>query len=84
MARKRGLSPAVGDVDAKISSNGVESTSTLDEELKITMLGAGQEVGRSCCVIQYKGRTVVCDTGVHPAFSGMAALPFIDEVRPST
>ncbi|POW01771.1 hypothetical protein PSTT_12268 [Puccinia striiformis] len=44
------------------------------------MLGAGQEVGRSCCVIEYKSTTVVCDTGIHPAFSGMAALPFIDEV----
>lgn len=55
----------------------------LNEEMKITMLGAGQEVGRSCCVIEYKSTTVVCDTGVHPAFSGMAALPFIDEVSHS-
>lgn len=60
--------------------NGAQTTSNLDEEMKITMLGAGQEVGRSCCVIEYKSITVVCDTGIHPAFSGMAALPFIDEV----
>jgi cleavage and polyadenylation specificity factor subunit 3 len=26
-----------------------------DEELRIEMLGAGQEVGRSCCVLTYKG-----------------------------
>ncbi|POW09180.1 hypothetical protein PSHT_09255, partial [Puccinia striiformis] len=52
--------------------------------MKITMLGAGQEVGRSCCVIEYKSTTVVCDTGIHPAFSGMAALPFIDEIDWST
>ncbi|KAJ7218082.1 beta-lactamase-like protein [Mycena pura] len=52
--------------------------------LSITMLGAGQEVGRSCCVLQYRGKTIVCDTGVHPAYSGMASLPFIDELDWST
>lgn len=31
-------------------------------------------------MIKYAGRTVVCDAGVHPAFSGMAALPFLDEL----
>jgi cleavage and polyadenylation specificity factor subunit 3 len=48
------------------------------------MLGAGQEVGRSCCVLQYRGRTIVCDAGIHPAYSGMASLPFIDELDWST
>jgi cleavage and polyadenylation specificity factor subunit 3 len=48
------------------------------------MLGAGQEVGRSCCVLQYRGKTIVCDAGVHPAHSGMASLPFIDELDWST
>lgn len=52
--------------------------------LSLTLLGAGQEVGRSCCVIQYRGITVVCDAGVHPAHSGMAALPFVDELDWST
>ncbi|KAJ7287552.1 beta-lactamase-like protein [Mycena rebaudengoi] len=52
--------------------------------LSITLLGAGQEVGRSCCVLQYHGKTVVCDAGVHPAHSGMASLPFIDELDWST
>ena len=52
--------------------------------LSVTMLGAGQEVGRSCCVLQYRGKTIVCDTGVHPAHSGMASLPFIDELDWST
>ncbi|MBW0480711.1 hypothetical protein O181_020426 [Austropuccinia psidii MF-1] len=67
-----------------VPEQGVESTPGLDEEMKITMLGAGQEVGRSCCVIEYKSTTVVCDTGIHPGFSGMAALPFIDEIDWST
>ncbi|POW01767.1 hypothetical protein PSTT_12264 [Puccinia striiformis] len=65
-------------------AHGVQSVPGLDEQMKITMLGAGQEVGRSCCVIEYKSTTVVCDTGIHPAFSGMAALPFIDEIDWST
>jgi cleavage and polyadenylation specificity factor subunit 3 len=52
--------------------------------LSITLLGAGQEVGRSCCVLQYRGKTVVCDAGVQPALSGIASLPFIDELDWST
>ena len=52
--------------------------------LSIMLLGAGQEVGRSCCVLQYRGRTIVCDAGVHPAYSGMASLPFIDDLDWST
>lgn len=52
--------------------------------LTITMLGAGQEVGRSCCVIEYRGKKVVCDAGLHPAHPGMGSLPFIDELDWST
>ncbi|KAJ7725841.1 beta-lactamase-like protein [Mycena maculata] len=52
--------------------------------LSVTLLGAGQEVGRSCCVLQHQGKTVVCDVGLHLAHSGMAALPFIDELDWST
>ncbi|GAA5962565.1 hypothetical protein JCM8115_002124 [Rhodotorula mucilaginosa] len=66
---------------AQISPEGITG---LDDEMEVQLLGAGQEVGRSCCVIKYKGRTIVCDAGVHPAFSGMAALPFLDELDWST
>ncbi|GAA5989011.1 hypothetical protein JCM5350_001749 [Sporobolomyces pararoseus] len=66
---------------AQISPEGITG---LDDEMTVQLLGAGQEVGRSCCVIKYKGRTIVCDAGVHPAFSGMAALPFLDELDWST
>ncbi|TNY23563.1 Endoribonuclease YSH1 [Rhodotorula diobovata] len=73
----------VGDTAgvAQISPEGITG---LDDEMEVQLLGAGQEVGRSCCVIKYKGRTIVCDAGVHPAFSGMAALPFLDELDWST
>ena len=34
--------------------------------------------------LQYRGRTIVCDAGVHPAYSGIACLPFIDDLDWST
>ena len=62
-----------------ISGGGEEAPS-----LTVTMLGAGQEVGRSCCVIEHRGKKVVCDAGLHPAHPGMGSLPFIDELDWST
>ena len=35
--------------------------------LRFTPLGAGQEVGRSCFILEYKGHTIMLDCGVHPA-----------------
>lgn len=52
--------------------------------VSIMMLGAGQEVGRSCCVISHRGRTVVCDAGVDPGAHGLPSLPFTDELDWST
>ncbi|KAG5440228.1 hypothetical protein PCANB_001798 [Pneumocystis canis] len=52
--------------------------------LEFTNLGAGNEVGRSCHVIQFKGKTVMLDAGVHPAYNGLAAFPFYDEIDLST
>lgn len=81
------------------------------DQLIVTPLGAGNEVGRSCVYMTYKGKTVmVCyykliivvyqlcnkilsftssvfvwqfDCGIHPAYSGMAALPYFDEIDPA-
>ena len=68
-------------------------------------LGGGNEVGRSCHIIQYKGKTVMVlfppllcyqcfqcllepsfklDAGIHPAYEGLAALPYYDEFDLST
>ncbi|KAJ1721986.1 endoribonuclease ysh1 [Coemansia erecta] len=55
-----------------------------DDLLKITPLGAGREVGRSCIVLQYKGKTVMLDCGLHAGLNGQASLPFVDEIDPST
>lgn len=54
------------------------------DQLIITPLGAGNEVGRSCVYMSYKGKTILFDCGIHPAYSGMAALPYFDEIDPST
>lgn len=50
--------------------------------MKITPIGAGNEVGRSCCILKFMGKTVMLDCGVHPAYSGIASLPFFDEIEP--
>ncbi|CAB4267864.1 unnamed protein product [Prunus armeniaca] len=60
------------------------SASRKDDKLIITPLGAGNEVGRSCVYMSYKGKTVLFDCGIHLAYSGMAALPYFDEIDPST
>ncbi|GFP99223.1 cleavage and polyadenylation specificity factor subunit 3-i [Phtheirospermum japonicum] len=59
------------------------STTSESDELIITPLGAGNEVGRSCVYMSFKGKTLLFDCGIHPAFSGMAALPYFDEIDPS-
>lgn len=52
--------------------------------LEIIPLGAAQEVGRSCVIVRFAGKTVMLDCGVHPGFSGMASLPFFDVIDMST
>lgn len=37
------------------------------DELMFLCLGGGNEVGRSCHIIQYKGKTVMVRDGVHNA-----------------
>ncbi|KAI8534886.1 hypothetical protein RHMOL_Rhmol10G0131700 [Rhododendron molle] len=60
------------------------STGTREgDQLIITPLGAGSEVGRSCVYMSYKGKIVLFDCGIHPAYSGMAALPYFDEIDPA-
>ncbi|XP_031625502.1 cleavage and polyadenylation specificity factor 73 [Contarinia nasturtii] len=55
-----------------------------DEEsdvLLIRPLGAGQEVGRSCIMLEFKGKKIMLDCGIHPGLSGMDALPFVDLIE---
>ena len=55
----------------------------LENTMTITPLGAGNEVGRSCHILKFQGKTVMLDCGLHPAYSGMSALPFFDFIEPS-
>ncbi|KAJ2779782.1 endoribonuclease ysh1 [Coemansia javaensis] len=52
--------------------------------LRIRPLGAGREVGRSCILLQYKGKTVMLDCGLHAGHEGINSLPFFDDVDPET
>ncbi|WBW74299.1 mRNA cleavage and polyadenylation specificity factor complex endoribonuclease subunit Ysh1 [Schizosaccharomyces osmophilus] len=65
------------DIDEEVSADP-------SDLLQFINLGAGNEVGRSCHILQYKGKTVMLDAGVHPAYNGLAALPFYDEFDLST
>jgi len=51
-----------------------------NDELNITPLGAGQEVGRSCIMMEFKGKKIMLDCGIHPGLTGMDSLPFIDMI----
>ncbi|EHK99386.1 putative endoribonuclease ysh-1 [Glarea lozoyensis 74030] len=54
------------------------------DELMFLCLGGGNEVGRSCHILQYKGKTVMLDAGMHAGYEGLAALPFYDDFDLST
>ena len=54
------------------------------DQMTITPLGGGSEVGRSCILIEYKNKRVLLDCGIHPAYTGLASLPFFDEIDPAT
>ncbi|XJO71611.1 hypothetical protein BDV3_001096 [Batrachochytrium dendrobatidis] len=89
------IEPLLTDHHADISDTFSESNKrktppteipvTSEEDiLKITPLGAGNEVGRSCILLEFKGKTIMLDCGLHPAHSGLAALPFFDNIDPES
>ncbi|CCG84330.1 protein of unknown function [Taphrina deformans PYCC 5710] len=61
------------------SKRAIPVNSSPTDTLHFTNLGAGNEVGRSCHIIQFKDKTIMLDAGVHPAYSGQASLPYYDE-----
>jgi len=74
------------------------SVSSLEAEediLEVMPIGAGNEVGRSCIMMKFKGKHIMVgnifpycnpltplqlDCGIHPAYSGLSALPFFDSI----
>jgi cleavage and polyadenylation specificity factor subunit 3 len=91
MASKRKAAAMAPTVEEPVDPN---------DELMFLCLGGGNEVGRSCHIIQYKGKTVMVselitllnvqlltcqlDAGMHPAYDGLAGLPFYDDFDLST
>ncbi len=49
--------------------------------MTITPLGGGQEVGRSCIMLNYRGRKLMLDCGTHPGREGNDSLPFFDAME---
>ncbi|CAN0433785.1 unnamed protein product, partial [Hapterophycus canaliculatus] len=45
------------------SPQGVEDD---HETMRIMPIGAGNEVGRSCIILKYMGKTIMLDCGIHP------------------
>lgn len=70
MATKRKLAATLAQAEEPVDPS---------DELMFLCLGGGNEVGRSCHIVQYKGKTVMLDAGQHPAYDGLAALPYFDE-----
>ncbi|KAI9660641.1 MAG: endoribonuclease ysh1 [Bathelium mastoideum] len=75
MALKRKAAALASETDEPVDPS---------DELQFHCLGGGNEVGRSCHIIQYKGKTVMLDAGMHPAHEGISALPFYDDFDLST
>ena len=64
----------------KLSAQLVPSMEETDK-MVIRPLGAGQEVGRSCHLLEFKDKRILLDCGIHPGLSGMDALPFVDMIE---
>ena len=50
----------------------------------ITPLGSGQEVGRSCHIIEFRDVKIMCDIGIHPGYDGLNGLPYLDRIELQT
>lgn len=48
--------------------------------LMFTPLGSGREVGRSCHILEFKGKRIMLDCGIHPGRKGEELLPFFDRI----
>lgn len=66
---------------AAAMSGPTEDDDPIDPSDELTFIGLGgcQEVGRSCHILQYKGKIVMLDAGMHTGREGMAAMPYFDD-----
>lgn len=63
-----------------MSKDGIKEVPKEDNYMTIMPLGGGQEVGRSCIMLKYRGRTIMLDCGTHPGREGNDSLPFFDSI----
>ena len=61
-------------------SSSLSSIGEIDDTMCIMPLGGGQEVGRSCILLQFRGRNIMLDCGAHPGREGNDSLPFFDSL----
>eukprot|EP01083_Nonionella_stella_P211099 763644_1 len=54
----------------------------MEDVMTIMPLGSGQEVGRSCHLLEFRGTTILLDCGIHPGYDGLNGLPFFDQIEP--
>lgn len=62
------------------ASDGPQTIEIESDLLVIKPLGSGQEVGRSCIVLEFKGKRILLDCGIHPGLNGLDCLPFVDSI----
>eukprot|EP00918_Siedleckia_nematoides_P049223 GHVU01107956.1.p1 GENE.GHVU01107956.1~~GHVU01107956.1.p1 ORF type:complete len:388 (+),score=34.96 GHVU01107956.1:350-1513(+) len=51
--------------------------------IKVTVLGAGREVGRSCVVVQMGGKKIMFDCGIHIGYEGASRYPDLSSLADS-
>ena len=61
-----------------MSNTKVKETLINNDTFRFIGLGGSNEVGRSCHIIEFKGKTIMLDAGIHPAYRGMLSLPYFD------
>lgn len=51
-------------------------------DIKVTPLGAGQDVGRSCILVSMGGKNIMLDCGMHMGFNDERRFPDFSYVVP--
>ncbi len=49
-----------------------------EEWIRVTFLGGGRQVGRSCILLQTPGTKILMDCGMNPAIKGRERFPYLD------
>eukprot|EP00516_Mucochytrium_quahogii_P006655 CAMPEP_0203756158 /NCGR_PEP_ID=MMETSP0098-20131031/9477_1 /ASSEMBLY_ACC=CAM_ASM_000208 /TAXON_ID=96639 /ORGANISM=" , Strain NY0313808BC1" /LENGTH=730 /DNA_ID=CAMNT_0050647917 /DNA_START=150 /DNA_END=2339 /DNA_ORIENTATION=+ len=70
-----------GDSRMEVDEKAEEQIWEDSNRLIFTPLGSGREVGRSCHILKFKGKTIMLDCGIHPGRTGENMLPFLDTIE---